>query len=787
MPSPRHPLIQKASEAAWAPPVPNDHGSFETDALFEAYKFIRGRNHAWECPACHKTGHGVTRLEVHSESHFDMKNYKPLHEAQFAPKIAKKAKTEPATVLEPGQMTLPDMMQSRNIVQSKLNRAVARFVVVRSEPYNVVEDDAFVDMIQAAMDAGKVSTLCARDLLVGRTSMTHLAGEVASEAFSALRARLFGPGIMATLTLDGRMSVRKQPLLVANAETRDGFLPLGAFNPGSARKDAEYLVKLTASFMADKKMGAGVGERIVAVTMDGAAVNMAALRRIKSELHLVPVRCQSHRLSLLCQHLLTGPFNDLRTSVDTLVALLVNNNRVFNLFAEKSNGSTIVRPAGTRFGSYFYVLHNLHKHQEHIKAVLVSSAYADWLRTDATVNAVKNNGIIDTAGVLKPAFWTKVRDCRDLLLPVIQALRLVDQTRIRPSTVYKLWRVLSEKLVASMESSDFDLATKKHVCQLFLHDMEKGESDVLVAAHMLDPVEREWMVAQAANRTRDYVTLRTKTVDVLKLLCTRCFGHEADEKFDDVSSELDNYLTSTHTLRQFRPERDTHASWFMQLGILGLLATIIHDVKVTISDVERVNKVYAYTQTPERNRLLLDNVNTLVKGRLAIKTDQRGPIGTDTGVFEFVDDAERVYGDTSSYLKSLIAADKAYTAMAKVEEEGNPTDRAAAPMAKDVKASWANRVTEATAQALTDEAADAVAAEANSPLIIVGDQGEEVIEEEEVVEVQGDFEPVPVPDDEDGPRRSSRRVYVPERFKRALTALGLRGYDQVLVGPETDD
>ena len=100
-------------------------------------------------------------------------------------------------------MTLPDMMQSRNIVQSKLNRAVARFVVVRSEPYNVVEDDAFVDMIQAAMDAGKVSTLCARDLLVGRTSMTHLAGEVASEAFSALRARLFGPGIMATLTLDG--------------------------------------------------------------------------------------------------------------------------------------------------------------------------------------------------------------------------------------------------------------------------------------------------------------------------------------------------------------------------------------------------------------------------------------------------------------------------------------------------------------------------------------------------------------------------------------------------------
>ena len=96
MPSPRHPLIQKASEAAWAPPVPNDHGSFETDTLFEAYKFIRGRNHAWERPACHKTGHGVTRLEVHSESHFDMKNYKPLHRAQFAPNIAKKAEqTEP--------------------------------------------------------------------------------------------------------------------------------------------------------------------------------------------------------------------------------------------------------------------------------------------------------------------------------------------------------------------------------------------------------------------------------------------------------------------------------------------------------------------------------------------------------------------------------------------------------------------------------------------------------------------------------------------------------------------
>ena len=262
MPTPSHPLLQAAAAAAWAPSQPKDDGSFEENALFKAFGFKRGApNPPWKCPLCGHSGHGTSRLEAHSGTHLRVNGYKAMHEAQFAAKLAKKVKMDTTVTDPPGKakVALVQQQQQRSLTDmlgmpktydpANLNTAVARLIIGRSEPANIVEDPLFIAAFQAAFDAGRFTTDTASHMLIGRTAMTALADTVALTEHTSLKHKLFGRAcsepsrvaVTATLTMDGRMSVRKQPLLVASLETRNGFLPLGAVNPGSECKNATYL------------------------------------------------------------------------------------------------------------------------------------------------------------------------------------------------------------------------------------------------------------------------------------------------------------------------------------------------------------------------------------------------------------------------------------------------------------------------------------------------------------------------------------------------------------------
>ena len=219
-----------------------------------------------------------------------------------------------------------------------------------------------------------------------------------------------------------------------------------------------------------------------------------------------------------------------------------------------------------------------------------------------------------------------------------------------------------------------------------------------------------------------------------------------------VSCELDQYLSNSLRLRQYDAEP---ASWYMQLGLLGTLATIILRIKVTISDVERVNKVYAYTQTPERNGLLLGRVNILVKGRLAIKAKQRDPIQVNKGVFCFIDDAEKLAVDSAGWLKGLQKCEKALKIMEVAEDDVGKSNLDAQQQDASV------------GSVLFD---------------LTGDEGEESNSESEPPE---DFVPEVI-SEEVPVRRSSRRVRVPENFKQARALLGLRDYEAA-AGSDSDD
>jgi len=749
-----------AAPQRWTVPAPDERGAFATDALLTAFGYKRGKNVPWKCPVpqCGGTGQGTTRLRQHSETHVaSIQGYKQFHEAQFAPSLvsasAKPASTSAAA--SEGQQTIVSMLGNKRQCAESINRAIGRFCVARGEAAYIVEEPAFLEMIQTCMDAARRSNVSASELVYGRTAMTRVADQVARDEYAQLREALIPEKdlkahmVAITLSSDGRMSVRKQPLMVFNAEVVGGFLPLGAIDPGASSKSAKYIKDLVGRYLDDGDLGEGLGKYIFAVVMDGASANISAMRLLRQQYSLLTVRCQSHALSLFASHLMNGPLDELRKRIDALMGLFCNNNRAFKLFDEASKGATLIRPCTTRFATYFYAAHSLFKHADAIKGVLVSSKFNDWVKVDATAKAKKTWRLIEDV-VFKPEFWADVKDCRDLLAAVVQALRLVDQTRISPSAVYTVWRKLGELIIDRMEASSLAVEKRADIYKLYLEDLEKAECDVLVAAHVLDPNNHSEMRALASERTDEYVLLRVITLRALDAVRTRRIAATGVEfSADKLSRELDAFFATN--ARSFDPKEDTFESWYMQFGKIGVLACIILCVKVTISDVERVNKVYAYVQTPERNRLLLSRVNNLVKGRLAIKAAQRGEIVEDKGIVEFVTDVDQLVVDTQGWLQSLKRADQAL----KVMDEA-----------------------ELVIPEPTSDVVDLV----ELPLDDVGGaEGSTKMGNTDVAD-QANYIPARrvVPSN----RRSSRRVVVPARFKQAQVLYGLRDYD--LEEPRVD-
>jgi hypothetical protein len=612
-------------------------------------------------------------------------------------------------------------------------------------------------MIQTCMDAARRSTVSASELVYGRTALTRVADQVARDEYARLRETLIPEEdlkahmVAITLSSDGRMSVRKQPLMVVNAEVVGGFLPLGAIDPGASSKNAEYIKSLVGRYLDNDDLGEGLGKYVVAVVMDGASANISAMRLVRQEYSLLTVRCQSHALSLFATHLMNGPLKALRARIDALIGLFCNNNRAFKLFDEASKGATLIRPCGTRFATYFYAAHSLCKHTDTIKGVLISSKFSDWVSGDATANAKKLWRQIEDV-VFKTEFWTEVKDCRNLLAAVVQALRLVDQTRISPSAVYTLWRKLGELIIDRMAESSLAMETQADIYKIYLTDLEKAECDVLVAAHVLDPRNHKEMRTYASERSAEYVMLRDTTMRALDAVRQRRIAATGvDFPFDNLSRELDAFFATTK-VRMFDPKEDTHEAWYMQFGKLGVLACIILGVKPTISDVERVNKVYAYVQTPERNRLLLSRVNSLVKGRLAIKAAQRGEIVEDKGVVDFITDVDQLAVDTQGWLQSLKRADQALKIMDEAE--------LVVPESATDVVDLVEQASDVVATAKDDAGAEGPAKESNVDGV---DEGE--------------FIPAPLSVTVNS-RRSSRRVLVPARFKQAQILYGLRDYDR---------
>ena len=70
--------------------------------------------------------------------------------------------------------------------------------------------------------------------------------------------------------------------------------------------------------------------------------------------------------------------------------------------------------------------------------------------------------------ILNKCFWDDVRNFTTMLIPVVNALRLMDQSKVRAKDVLKIWEALGDWLALALNESDLEDGRKKQVFQLFV-------------------------------------------------------------------------------------------------------------------------------------------------------------------------------------------------------------------------------------------------------------------------------------------------------------------------------
>jgi len=654
--------------------------SFNGETLYEAFNWdptaVKPR---WQCALCSRSDANITRLHEHVlESHSLVPGMLSLVAASVEAKT--NAKTKPKllaqierlrTSMERGSKSGGLMFPSHGpkTPGEKVQIAVANAIIRGPLPYRVCEEPWVYDLIQAGVEIGAQAVLdaCKQKPTVvlpnthilgqSRTTMQGVVSKECTRIYTESRndmlavAQQFG----CTQVSDGRSNISNDALLVFGVQSGAAFLALGAHNAGSAKKDADYLMERSQEYL---RRDVELANETFAVVSDGAAACMKANKQISNKEHLVAIRCQSHAVSLFLKALAKGPFAQ---SVDVAVDLINwvrARPRLHSLVREHSKKS-VFRVIEIRFATHVTALTRLLDLWTTLGWLILNEEYYEY--KDCQTTRVREEFAKYEAIIRDASFWSGVKAFCKVAFPGACALRLMDRSAVRTKDVNPIWTSLGNSIGEVLAEKHLELAAeKKHaVFSLFLEHRRKAHCPVFDAAQVLNPanlteVRRLATRSTAEVEIAEWRRLRDNTLVVLEQVVRRRAMVEARsarsqkrqkvdnvgvsdvEDMDDIPSEIVEARFKElwpKVREEFRDyyagqgkysgnKLDSEDGWVDTDGLLKFFAVRILNMTCTISDVERLHKVYSGIHTPARNRLLDARVDELSMARLALRVKE---------------------------------------------------------------------------------------------------------------------------------------------------------------------
>jgi hypothetical protein len=460
---------------------------------------------------------------------------------------------------------------------------------------------------------------------------------------------------------DGRSNIVNDPLLVMGVQAAAVFFPLGAHNAGVSKKHAAYLANVSREYLT--RFPELSAETFGSVS-DGAQSCLNALDLTAESEFLVPVRCQSHAMSLLLKGIAKGPFQDTVEKAGSLINWIRGRPRIHALVKDVS-GKAVFRFVEVRFATHVIACNRLLVLRPNLFGlVLASDGYAAY-KSDQNARDRAEFEKYETL-IQNQAFWNDVKNFCQIAVPATVALRLLDCSHIRTKDVNTIWTSLGKRLAEVLLTTPVSWECKKEVFDCFKRVRLNAHRPIFDAAWVLDPVNltkvRAWANHTDTDAERaEWIRMKKNTLDILGMMQRRklyvnaqkserekqkrarmssentdvqsrssievevdrdALEVEYQSSFDSLTAEFTDYYAGRREFGGGLVLR-TVDDWIASDGRLKYFAIRATHMACTISNIERLHKAYAFIHTPERNMLLDPRVDRLTLARIICRMNEK--------------------------------------------------------------------------------------------------------------------------------------------------------------------
>lgn len=437
---------------------------------------------------------------------------------------------------------------------------------------------------------------------------TNLLEQVREEVAGKLDDRLIGSvrRFGGTLTFDGWSSVSSRPLINAMLVTPAGELFLGAVDTTGIPKTAEYMASIMLKFI--KQVGP---ENVVQVCTDNASVMLNAMELVQNEYpHIFIQGCATHAMDLLMEDLGKATWvKEVLEQAKTLVKFIRKRQMPLAVYRKHQSKFSLLLPGKTRFACNFIMIDRLLEARESLEQTVVDPDFIAYANKRSL--SVKDKHLLSKSVrrvVFNEKFWARCQNFRDMVYPIVCALREFDSKEPSTGKGILIARNLERHLLA-LSSPPFGLPDDlaRTIKENFDARNKMMTTDLMRAAALLNPYLRK------DREIMDDSELWAATQRVLRLLTPD------EATLDDTRTEFLEYIDWNGVFADVKmPDQSNLAphNWWQMEGCVGkLIAPIAKRILAqtcSSSACERNWSSYSFVHDKKRNRLLPERAEALV-------------------------------------------------------------------------------------------------------------------------------------------------------------------------------
>ncbi|KAJ1292051.1 hypothetical protein BS78_02G362500 [Paspalum vaginatum] len=363
--------------------------------------------------------------------------------------------------------------------RQQMHQYIARWVYTHGIPFNAVNNDEFIEMVEA----------------IGCFGPEKLLKEE--------HAR------MKTLLLDREEEKNKNGCSVMT----------DAWTDMKRRKGASFMKSKEMSDLVDKAIDELGAENVVQVVTDNASNNMAAKTLIS---------CATHTINLMLQGI--GSLPRFKKTIDQAKAFTIfvyGHHRTLACMRSFTLKKDIIRPGVTRFATSYLTLQSLMEKRDALRKMVVDPKW------DEISDVKTRKGKDATATMLSVPFWKNVALCLKVFEPLVRLLRLVDGD-VRPAMAFLYGELIKAKKEIKEAFGNVDKNYKDVMAIVDKKMKDILDSSLHVAAYLLNPY---YSYRDAA------IFDDSSVVEKFMLCCETFFKGDEDKEYLAVNEDFDKYRT----------------------------------------------------------------------------------------------------------------------------------------------------------------------------------------------------------------------------------------------------